>query len=333
MGIYLDLGIPLSYNKLFTFIVSNRGAGKTYGAKQWAIKDFLKNGKQFIYLRRYKTELKEAGKFFDDIASSFPDHTFKVSGRKFLIDGKEAGLGIQLSNSLNQKSTPFPRVNKIIFDEFIILKGSIHYLPTEVETFLEFYSTVARLREGKLSDDVRVLFLGNNMGVVNPYFQYFRIKPDQTKSFNVYDDILVHFYTNQGFIEKMSETRFGKLIAGTDYFDYAILNKSLTDNADYIQPRSPDSLFLFAVDYENKTVGLWKDYKTGILTVSHKTDPSTSFHYCVKTKDARPNISLIKNARRSYHLKQLIKAYEDGALRYEDLYSKSTAIDILMTVL
>lgn len=73
MGIYLDLNRTLSYNALFTFIIGNRGGGKTYGFKQWAINDFIKNKKQFIYLRRYKTELIDVNKFFADIQHEFPN--------------------------------------------------------------------------------------------------------------------------------------------------------------------------------------------------------------------------------------------------------------------
>lgn len=61
----------LSHNCLFNFVVGNRGAGKTYGvAKKWAIKTFLKTGKQFIYLRRYKTELDDIPNFFADIIAN-----------------------------------------------------------------------------------------------------------------------------------------------------------------------------------------------------------------------------------------------------------------------
>ena len=48
-----------SYNAIWNFIISNRGGGKTYGFKMMGIKNFLKNGKQFIYVRRYKTELTD----------------------------------------------------------------------------------------------------------------------------------------------------------------------------------------------------------------------------------------------------------------------------------
>ena len=67
-----------SYNAIWNFIISNRGGGKTYGFKMMAIKNFLKNGKQFIYVRRYKTELQEKTLFFDDVKHNFPNLEFKI---------------------------------------------------------------------------------------------------------------------------------------------------------------------------------------------------------------------------------------------------------------
>ena len=56
-----------SYNAIWNFIISNRGGGKTFGSKEMCIKNFIKKGEQWIYVRRYKTELKKRALFFDDI--------------------------------------------------------------------------------------------------------------------------------------------------------------------------------------------------------------------------------------------------------------------------
>lgn len=55
----------------------------------------LKNGEQFLYLRRYDNELKalfgnnsKARDFFDDIKHEFPDLELKASERKFSCNGE-----------------------------------------------------------------------------------------------------------------------------------------------------------------------------------------------------------------------------------------------------
>ena len=41
---YWDISKSLSYNCLFNFIVGARGVGKSYGAKDFAIRNFIKKG-------------------------------------------------------------------------------------------------------------------------------------------------------------------------------------------------------------------------------------------------------------------------------------------------
>ena len=59
-SIFLDFNKPLSYNALLSFIITERGLGKSYGSKKFVAKRFINKGKQFVYIRRYKSELKQA---------------------------------------------------------------------------------------------------------------------------------------------------------------------------------------------------------------------------------------------------------------------------------
>ena len=130
-----------SYNAIWNFIISNRGGGKTYGFKMMAIKNFLKNGKQFIYVRRYKTELTDKTLFFDDVKHNFPDLEFKIHGSTMYINDKVCGYFISLSTSQQKKSVSYPNVDLIGFDEFIIDKSHMRYLANEVEVALDLYET------------------------------------------------------------------------------------------------------------------------------------------------------------------------------------------------
>ena len=44
MPMWWDLKNTSSYNALFNFVGGSRGCGKTYGFKNWAAEDFIKNG-------------------------------------------------------------------------------------------------------------------------------------------------------------------------------------------------------------------------------------------------------------------------------------------------
>ena len=170
--------------KLINFILGARGWGKTYYFKKRSIEDCIKTGEQFIYLRRFKEEVTiTKDKLFGDILSQFPGYEIKLEKDTYFINkkgekhSKILGYIIPLSTSSKYKSVPFPDVTKIIFDEFIVDKGALHYLPNEVQLFLEFCSTVIRNR-----NNVQVFLLGNAISLYNPYTLYFKIKLQRVQS-------------------------------------------------------------------------------------------------------------------------------------------------------
>ena len=54
---------------------------------------------------------------------------------------------------------------------------------------------------------------------------------------------------------------FGKLVAGTSYEDYAINNKFILDNDNFIEKRSNTSKFSFSFIYKGNIFGVWVDFK------------------------------------------------------------------------
>lgn len=313
----------LSHNCLYNFSIGNRGAGKTFGSKAFVIKKFIETGAQFIYLRRYKTEFDGFQNFFADVSHKFPDHEFEVKGKLLYIDGKIAGYGIALSTALTKKSISYHLVETIIFDEFIIDKGHIRYLSNEVTSFLEFYETVARMR-----DNVRVLFLANAVSVVNPYFLFWNMKPKSKKRFTKFKHMIVEYIQNKEFIEAKYKTRFGQIIKGTTYGDYAIENQFLTDNLNFVEKKTGNARHEFSVVYNGHTYGFWSDYKIGLVYVSEDTDPYNKQVYTLSDIEHGPNLMLIKNVSKSFLLKGAIQAYEGGFMRFEDLQIKNQAVEI-----
>ena len=107
---YYTLQRVLSFNSLINIIIGERGVGKSYTCKKHVINRFIKKNEQFVYLRRYKTELKSSvPKFFDDIIANneFPEAKFKVKNNLFYIDDNIAGYALPLSTANILKSTSF----------------------------------------------------------------------------------------------------------------------------------------------------------------------------------------------------------------------------------
>lgn len=321
---YWDINKPLSYNALFNFIVGNRGCGKTYGTKRHAIKRFLRFGEQFIYIRRFQTELKGARSFFNDIQDEFPDTEFGIDGNTFLIDGAVAGYALALTKAKIEKSTAYPNVGMIIFDEFILDKGFHHYLPDEVVAFLELYETIARTRDG-----VRVMFLANAVSFTNPYFLYFNVTKPRNNEIVCKNDILVQFVAEPEFIAMKKQTRFAKLVQGTDYAAYSIDNEMLRDNDSFVLGEVKNKHYFFTIKSDGKLYGVWWSSNTDFLWVSEQVDPSYSVVYTTRLDDHTPNTMLLKGVSKSEHLRVLEKSFKMGLVYFDSVKTKNVIMDTL----
>lgn len=256
-SIYYDIAGLLSQRCIFNFVIGNRGGGKTYGGKKLVINRFLKKQQQFVWVRRYRTELDTLSDFWADIRPAYPDVALTQKGDSLYINGELAGYLIALSTSMQLKSVAFPLVATVIFDEFIIDKGRINYLRNEAHVFMELYETIARMR-----NNVTALFFGNAISIVNPYFDFFKVAPDLGRRYTKRNGVCIEFYFNDMFIAKKEGTAFGKLIKDTSYGEYNMKNKFLRDSDSFIETRpatASNKLYQFIFDGER--FSLWQDYK------------------------------------------------------------------------
>lgn len=312
-SLYYNPNKLLSYNRILNFVIGARGIGKSFAFKEYPINRFIKHGEQFIYVRRYKTELKKIGNYFNDIMIKFPDHTFKVKGREFHIDGKLAGWAIPLSTWQSEKSNAYPNVTTIIFDEFIREKDKTGYLANEAEALLNLMDTVFRGR-----DNVRCVCLSNAVSVVNPYFLYFNLVPDINKRFNAYESIVVEIPESVDFAEERKKTKFGALISGTEYGEMSLDNKFVNDSDLFIERKTKGSRFNFAVVYKGMTMGIWVDVKEGLMFVSNDYDPKSKEIFALSTDDLTENTMLLTGWKNHYKLRKMVSAFTNGFLRFEN---------------
>ena len=332
MSKYYDISTILSYNKILNFIIGQRGGGKTFGAKKWAINDFLKKGNEFIWIRHFKTEIKQLRRnFFDDIIHSglFPDVEFAIKGDKLYINNQLCGYLVALTTSNQLKSSSFPKVNKIIFDEFIFEKGHNHYKGDEVNDFVNLMDTVIRDR-----DNCRAVLIANNVQTTNPYFTYFKIRGDQSKRFvfNHERGICIEFYTGDVYAQERLKTRFGKLIDGTEYGDFSLYNKPLHDNNEFVESKPPKARFWYALVWNGVYIGVWLDNDTEKIYLSSKYDSSGQI-FSLTTKDHSENTMFIKQFKQMSHIKKVKYAYSIGYLWFENQMLKRYFIDDILPLL
>lgn len=313
-----------SYDRILNFTIGARGIGKTFGMKEHLVKRFKKHGKQFVYLRRYKPELKKIQNFFNDVKIKFPDTEFKVKGREFYIDGKLAGWAVPLSTWQSEKSNAYPDVETIFYDEFIREKDNSGYIPNEVEALLNFMDTVFRNRE-----NVKTVCASNSVSVVNPYFLYFGLVPNIKKRFNAYESIVIEIPDAKEFADERRKTKFGKLIDGTDYAEMSLDNNFVNDSSTFIEKRSKESKFVFSIVYSGMTLGIWVDVELGLLFVSTDHDPSTKIKIALTTDDLQENMMLMTNYKNNYYLNKMVSAFKKGYLRFDNQVLRNVGYEML----
>ena len=328
--IFYSYNKVLSYNALLYFIITERGLGKTYGAKEFVVDHFLKKHKQFVYLRRYKTELKQAmqnGKFFEQISSNEKYKNIKLSNNAdtMFIDKKVCGFAIPLSTANILKSTSFEDVDTIIFDEFLIDKGCYHYLQNEVNQLLDIIETIGRLR------DIRVFFLGNAISSTNPYFNYFNIHLPYNSDIATFKNglILVNYARNSAYREVKKKSRFGQLIDGTEYGNYAIDNQFLRDSKSFITKKTPNSKFYFILNINGFKYGVWNDYNIGCMFIAKAYDPNCPIIFSLIPDDHNEDTLLIR-CRTSPFFQSLIEHYRLAKLGFENQQIKNNVLPFLM---
>lgn len=324
-SLYYNPQKMLSYNRILNFIIGARGIGKSFAMKEHPIRRFLKNGEQFIYLRRFKTELKKVDNYFADIEASgkFPGVTFEVKGRTLLINEKVAGWAVALSTWQNEKSNSYPNVSNIIFDEFIREKDNSGYLPNEVDALLNFMDTVFRDR-----DNVRCVCLSNSVSLVNPYFIYFNLMPNTDKRYNAYRDILVEIPDSEDFANYRRNTKFGRLIDGTEYGDMSLNNEFVNDSTVFIEKRTKESRFQFSLVYKGLNMGVWVDLEQGLMYLSQDFDPSSRLFFAMTTDDFNENALLMDKWKDNYYLKKMVSAFKNGYLRFDNQVIRNTAYEM-----
>jgi len=326
---WYDLNKTLTYNALFNLIVGNRSSGKSYGLKLRMIKNFKEHGHQFVYLRRFADELdKTKESYFDDIIldKAFPNDTITFASDCYFLNDMLMGYAMALTHAKDYKSSSYPLVWIIDFEEFIIEEnGYARYLKNEVEVFLGFYMTIDRYRGCK------VFFLGNNFTLFNPYTMYWNLSVPYNSNVTRAKGglILLEMVNNAEFIAERKITPFGQIVEGTPFADYAIDNKSRVDTDTFVMKKTEKCSYYFTFKYNGDLYGVWIDYSIGKFFVSKDVDPFFKLIYCITLDDHTPNTLLLKATSKSVHFKTFIDNYKSANVYFENMKVKSVVYNVI----
>ena len=327
---YYRLGPLLSRNGVINMVLGPRGDGKTFAAKEQVIRNAINKGEEFIYLRRYQKELDSRHTFFDDVRFKFPDHEFNVDGKRAMMkgpgDSKFSCIGyfIALSTSQQQKSVAFPNVTMIVFDEFLIDKGAIRYIPQEVKVLLDFLSTVDRYK-----DKTRLVMISNSVAIANPYFQEWsiRVNKDQEWWSDKTGFVVIHFIKDHIFAQQVRETRLGAFISDTEYGKYAV-DAEFSDNGDnLIKTKSASARYRFTLETATGMFSVWTDIFEGVYYVQSRRPRGGEIMFTMIPNSVSEEMMLI--AYNHKLLGQLRSSYSRGRMFFDGPEARNAFIGVL----
>ena len=178
-----------SKNCQYNIIFGERSNGKTFSVLREGIEQYAKTGKQMALIRRWLDDFrgKRGQQMFDGVVAAGEvtkltggrwTSVYYYGGRWFLCKYDKEGkritdetpfcFGFALTGMEHDKSTAYPNVTTILFDEFLTRGG---YLPDEFVLFMNVLSTIIRHRR-----DVTIYMLGNTVNKYCPYFTEMGLK-------------------------------------------------------------------------------------------------------------------------------------------------------------
>lgn len=179
----------LAKNARYNIIFGERSNGKTYSVLEYALKEFVKTGGQLAIVRRWQDDFtgKRGMTMFDGVVSNrvvakFTNNEwtgiYYYGSRWFLCKYDESGkritmdvpfaYGFSITAMEHDKSTSYPRITTILFDEFLTRDA---YITDEFVLFMNVVSTIIRHRT-----DVKIFMLGNTVNQYCPYFREMGLK-------------------------------------------------------------------------------------------------------------------------------------------------------------
>ena len=310
------LKIPASYYVIF----GKRSNGKTYGTLEYGLKQYFNDGSEIAYIRRWDDDLKgnKGGTLFNPLIpvikklsnGEWNDTRYMSRAWYFIHRDKDGNIdkedinpfayAFALTTWEHYKSTNYPKVNTIVFDEFLTRE---FYLEDEFIHFQNVLSTIIRLR-----DNVKIFMLGNTVNKFSPYFKEMGLK-------NVYKmeqgTIDTYRYGESGLVVAVEYcSELNKKLKANKYFAFDNPRLEMITNGKWeidIYPHFPmdykpvlpkEIKYIFFIIYEDNILQceIIKKPDTVFLFIHRKTTP-------IKENNTNLVYSLETNPKRNYRRK------------------------------
>ena len=265
----------LKKNADYNIIFGERSNGKTYATLLYGIKQYIETGKQMAYIRRWREDLrgKRAESLFmnhvangviQELTNGEYNEVFYISGKWFLSfyneetkkrvpDNVPFCYGFCLSEQEHEKSSSYPNITTIVFDEFLTRR---YYLPDEFMLYMNLLSTIIRQR-----NDVKVFMLGNTVNQFCPYFTEMGLKQVRVMEQGTID--IYRFGEHGATVAVEYCSTIVKQKASNKYFCFDNQNLQMITGGKWelavyphlpVKYRPKDVLFVFYIEFNDSTL-------------------------------------------------------------------------------
>ena len=190
----------LEKNGDINIIWGQRSNGKTYSYLKYALENFKKHNRTFVYIRRWAEDITV--KNMDKLMSPLPITKIFGEGKSIRffrgafwlqdedpsVDKVCLGWAVALNQVAHTKSQTFVDAQIVILDEFIQL-ASERKLKDEFDAWEQTLSTILRT-----TNDAKIFLLGNSVGKYSPYFTPYGIDPNSMQQGEIKEIILPNEY-------------------------------------------------------------------------------------------------------------------------------------------
>lgn len=203
---FYSLDRILPFNADYNIIIGQRSNGKTTSVQRYALEQYVYSDytQQLGIVRRWETDFK--GKngqqmfenvvalgWVEELTNGEYNSIYYYSQRWWLVkyntetgekekqDNQPFAFGFSLNSQEHYKSTSYPNITTILFDEFLT---ATYYMPDEFITFQNLLSTIIRQR-----DNVKIFMCGNTINKYCPYFSemgLYNIKNQEQNTIDLY---------------------------------------------------------------------------------------------------------------------------------------------------
>ena len=312
---YYSLEKILLLECIYNIIIGERSNGKTFSVQKKIVDDYWESRAEGAIIRRWEEDFKgrRGATMFDGLVNTGYirkltkgefDRIVYYSGRWYFgkYDEKLDKVirtefpfcyGFALTTMEHDKSTSYPKIKNILFDEFISREG---YLNDEFVSFMNVLSTIIRDR-----NDVKIFMLGNTVNKYCPYFKDMGLRNVMNMQQGKID---VYQYGDSGLrvaVEYCAPQKEGK--ASDKYFAFDNPKLAMITSGEWeiaLYPHLPikyertDIRFTYFIEFEDELLQceiVRKDNST-FTFIHRKTtaikNPDKDFIYSNKY-DSRPN--------------------------------------------